>query len=478
MKRVIILNFILIVFFNINAKSYDIYGWGTNANGILGIGDTWAPKQSGTDTNWSKIESGDNYSIAIKNDGTLWAWGNNSYGQLGDGTIIERHSPTQIGTDKNWNQIDCGGSFTVAIKTDGTLWAWGNNNNGQLGDGTNSNRTTPIQIGNDSNWIQISCSYSHTLAIKNDGTLWAWGNNEYGQLGDGTITPRKSPVQIGSGTNWSKVACGFEHTIAMTKSTPIITTTSITNITETSASTGGNITVDGGASVTTRGVCWSTSHNPTISDSKTTDGNGTGSFSSTITCLTHVATYYVRAYATNSIGTAYGEEKIFTTPDFSIALNHGWNMISSNYLPNEPDQMESIFNFIIDKVIIVKNNNGETFIPQYGINDIGSWNITEGYQVYMTDDETLGIFGSIVNPAQTSINLNQGWNMISYLRNSELDCDTAFAGLSEGNLIIVKDNYGNVYIPEYGINTIGHLVPGQGYQIYVLNNDVLTYPGN
>ena len=96
----------------------------------------------------------------------------------------------------------------------------------------------------------------------------------------------------------------------------------------------------------------------------------------------------------------------------------------------------------------------------------------------MSEPAILGIFGSEVDYTKASIALRPGLNMISYLRNSELDCVTAFAGLAEGNLIIVKDNFGNIYIPEYGINTISNLVPGQGYQIYVLNACMLTYPGN
>jgi hypothetical protein len=96
----------------------------------------------------------------------------------------------------------------------------------------------------------------------------------------------------------------------------------------------------------------------------------------------------------------------------------------------------------------------------------------------MSNADTLVITGLAVNPSETQIALYQGWNMISYLRNTEMDCETAFASLAEGNLIIVKDNYGNVFIPTYGINTIGNLIPGQGYQIYVLNAGVLVYPGN
>ena len=108
--------------------------------------------------------------------------------------------------------------------------------------------------------------------------------------------------------------------------TPTVTTTAVSSITTTTAESGGNVTNDGGASVTARGVCWSTSENPTISDSKTTDGTGTGEFTSSITGLSPGTTYYVRAYATNSAGTGYGEQRSFTTtPTYTITATAGSN---------------------------------------------------------------------------------------------------------------------------------------------------------
>ena len=161
-----------------------------------------------------------------------------------------------------------------------------------------------------------------------------------------------------------------------------------------------------------------------------------------------------------------------------IIIQAGWNMISSPVLSGVSDDISAYMYDIKNNLIIAKNNNGAVYIPSYDINDIGKWDVTQGYQVYMANADTLVVTGLAVNPSETQIILNEGWNMISYLRNSEMDCDTAFASLAAGNLIIVKDNEGRVYIPSYGINTIGNLVPGQGYQIYILNADVLVYPGN
>jgi len=166
----------------------------------------------------SQIAAGSYHTLAIKSDGTLWAWGYNYSGQLGDGTTSNKTTPVQIGTGTNWSQIAAGGYHTLAIKSDGTLWAWGYNSYGQLGDGTTSNKTTPVQIGTGTNWSQIAAGGYHTLAIKSDGTLWAWGYNSYGQLGDGASgggNYKTTPVQIGTGTNWSQIAAGGYHTLAI-----------------------------------------------------------------------------------------------------------------------------------------------------------------------------------------------------------------------------------------------------------------------
>ena len=203
--------------------------WGFNAYGQLGdnTAGSSSPKSSPVQTiaggtNWKTVSCGDvnAHTAAIKTDGTLWTWGLNDQGQLGDNTILSRSSPVQtITRGTNWKQVACGSRYTAAIKTDGTLWCWGLNGSGQLGDNTTTNRSSPVQtITRGTNWKQISNGYN-CAAIKTDGTLWCWGNNiQNGNLGDNTITNRSSPVQtILYGNNWKSVSSGLQGTTAAIK---------------------------------------------------------------------------------------------------------------------------------------------------------------------------------------------------------------------------------------------------------------------
>jgi alpha-tubulin suppressor-like RCC1 family protein len=196
-----------------------LFGWGNNY-GALGDNTSVFNRSSPVQTiafgaNWKQVSTGgaaySNQTAAIKTDGTLWSWGYNAYGQLGDNTVALRSSPVQtIAFGTNWKQVACGHRHTAAIKTDGTLWTWGINTYGALGDNTRTHRSSPVQtVAFGANWKQVSCGESYTAAIKTDGTLWLWGYNYYGSLGDNTRTYRSSPVQtVAFGTNWKQVSCG------------------------------------------------------------------------------------------------------------------------------------------------------------------------------------------------------------------------------------------------------------------------------
>ena len=153
---------------------------------------------------------------AIFSGTELYAWGRNNNGQLGDDTIVDRSSPVQIGALTNWYQVSAsaGGTHTTATKTDGTLWTWGLNSSGQLGDGTVISKSSPVQVGVLTNWAQVSAGNAFVSSVKTDGTLWTWGIGSFGRLGDGTSTNKSSPVQVGALTNWVQVSAGSTQTAA------------------------------------------------------------------------------------------------------------------------------------------------------------------------------------------------------------------------------------------------------------------------
>jgi alpha-tubulin suppressor-like RCC1 family protein len=201
-----------------------LWTWGRGTTGQLGDGagviSRSSPAQTiagGTD--WSKLACGSYNTAAIKTDGTLWLWGQNYYGQLGINIGIgNKSSPAQtIAGGSDWNKIACGAAHIAAIKTDGTLWIWGSNSNGELGDNTTVNKSSPVQtIVGGSDWNSVACGNSFTAAIKNDGNLFTWGSNIFGRLGNGITVNKSSPTQtIAGGTNWSKIACGNSHAAAI-----------------------------------------------------------------------------------------------------------------------------------------------------------------------------------------------------------------------------------------------------------------------
>ena len=182
--------------------------------GVLGLSDTTlrtSITQLGNLSNWSQISAGTQYSLALQSNGTLWAWGYNYYGTLGTGDRTDRSSPTQIGSASTWTKI-CPASddHILAIQSNGTLWAWGYASFGQLGNNTTSPQfiLTPIQIGSLSTWTQVSSGYLFSAAIQSNGTLWAWGYNGVGSLGLSDGTNRSSPVQVGTSSTWTKIFAG------------------------------------------------------------------------------------------------------------------------------------------------------------------------------------------------------------------------------------------------------------------------------
>ena len=189
-----------------------LWTWGNNTDGALGLNDTTnysSPKQV-PGTTWSSINISDTspLMLATKTDGTLWVWGNNADGQLGQNSRTQYSSPKQIpGT--TWasgdKQTTSGNNMSFAIKTDGTLWAMGDNTYGALGQNNRTGYSSPVQIPG-TTWSKVHQASNNTLALKTDGTLWGWGDNRIGELSQNDATPGySSPVQI-PGTGWDDIS--------------------------------------------------------------------------------------------------------------------------------------------------------------------------------------------------------------------------------------------------------------------------------
>jgi alpha-tubulin suppressor-like RCC1 family protein len=198
-----------------------LWSWGWNSDGQLGNGNTTqicSPVQVGSLTDWSsergKFVTDSSASFAIKTDGTLWSWGDKGSGHLGLNDMTSRSSPTQVGSLTDWAWIHSSQPTSGVVKTDGTLWTWGGATNGQLGNGTDSGDiSSPIQIGSLTLWDDVNTIQEAGSAIKTDGTLWTWGANSQGECGNGGTTATSSPAQVGSLTDWVDLTgafqCGF-----------------------------------------------------------------------------------------------------------------------------------------------------------------------------------------------------------------------------------------------------------------------------
>jgi len=223
-------------FLLLSKESGTLWGVGESYEGALGLntgelGGVWqvsSPTQI-PGTTWSNAVGGENMTIATKTDGSLWMWGDNSYGGLGANLAggmpyTKRSSPIQVGTDTTWStNIANGQGAAWAIKTNGTLWAWGNNQQyaalglNQHGPGTNY--SSPVQVGTNTTWSSLGAGSGQggvMAAMKTDGTMWVWGRNYAGALGLNDASPsngRSSPVQL-PGTTWASVSVGSNQMMA------------------------------------------------------------------------------------------------------------------------------------------------------------------------------------------------------------------------------------------------------------------------
>jgi alpha-tubulin suppressor-like RCC1 family protein len=193
------------------------YVWGGYNQGQAGndgVNFIYQPTRLGTDT-WISLGMAAGSSLGIKSNNTLWAWGSNTDGVLGLNIPVAeiRQTPVQVGALSDWAQVSVGSDLVIALKTNGTLWGWGTNNSGQVGDNAKTNRSSPVQIGALSNWAQVAANVTVAGAVKTDNTLWMWGYGFEGSIGNNSNASVSSPVQIGAAV-WSKLALGpFEYSV-------------------------------------------------------------------------------------------------------------------------------------------------------------------------------------------------------------------------------------------------------------------------
>jgi hypothetical protein len=206
-----------------------VWTWGDNEFGQLGNGSVMntgcycepVPAQIANLSNMISIAGGWNHSVAVKNDGSVWSWGNNTKGQLGDGSGIDNPTPAMISGLTGITEVSCGRDHSLALKNDGTVWCWGDNFYGQIGVMTDSIgdcacQVIPTQLAGLTGVIAVSAGDNFSLALKNDGTVWAWGGNDYGQLGNGTINVvSQVAVQVSGLTGITSIKAEYVHSLAL-----------------------------------------------------------------------------------------------------------------------------------------------------------------------------------------------------------------------------------------------------------------------
>jgi len=217
-----------------------VWAWGKNDSYQLGLGHFYGtsylsipkqvvgPEETGYLTDVIRVSAGYDFSLALRKDGSVWAWGSNCWGQLGTGNTVSSFYPVKINTLSDIKGISAGGSgiagtHAMAVKSDGSVWTWGANNKGQLGDGTNTDRYLPVKVKGENgngflaNIRKIAAGGNHCLALDADGNVWAWGDNTYGQLGNGTYNDSVYPVKVTGLPEIIMIAAGQKHSIAIDK---------------------------------------------------------------------------------------------------------------------------------------------------------------------------------------------------------------------------------------------------------------------
>ena len=198
-----------------------LVSWGDNQTGDLGDGSTTGRSLYGSveelGSGVVQVAAGQFFTLALRSDGTVWAWGANALGQMGNGTTSEAQlTPVQVSGLTGTVAVSAGYDHALALRSDGTVWVWGGNRFGQLGNGSFADQTSPVEVAGLTGVTQIAAGTSFSLALRSDGTVLGWGNNDGGNLGDGTVGNEDSgPVQVSGLTTASQIAAGVYASYAI-----------------------------------------------------------------------------------------------------------------------------------------------------------------------------------------------------------------------------------------------------------------------
>jgi alpha-tubulin suppressor-like RCC1 family protein len=202
------------------ATNHALYCWGKNTDGQLGIGPASAqntPQRVGSSTSWSSVSAGSAFTCARHESGSLYCWGNGASGQLGLGDFDDRNTPKKVVTTiKDWASVDASGSHVCARRAAGSIYCWGNNGSGELGQGAGNpdDRSTPGKVGTSTSWKSVSTGGAATCALHENAAIYCWGSNGQGHLGIGNVGDKSSPTKIPAPTKWTSVSVGQLHTCA------------------------------------------------------------------------------------------------------------------------------------------------------------------------------------------------------------------------------------------------------------------------
>ncbi|GGK39838.1 hypothetical protein GCM10010124_35610 [Pilimelia terevasa] len=197
-------------------KNDTLWCWGRNTNGQLGRGnytDSYTPVQ--VTGSWSKVALGGMHTCGIRTTGTLWCWGQNDYGQVGIGSAtLAFTSPQQVGSGTNWTEIAAGNVQNCGIRG-GAVYCWGEGVNYKLGNNSTAEQSSPVTTSSNTTHTQITVGRQHACALRSAGTLWCWGSSANGQQGRGNTTTAQTPAQVGALTTWTAIAAGRDHTCGL-----------------------------------------------------------------------------------------------------------------------------------------------------------------------------------------------------------------------------------------------------------------------